>query len=361
MKITSKSTTSKAENQKDTIDLRDEWKQLYRIELPSLAKARSPSQPHWPVHLDHCFARIILDAVVGDGRQPWTEVIGKPAVEKMTDEQLKRCILLARSIADGDEDLVALDQQSLKARGKNDKAHAKTQARGSKRKPEQDAAQTASNKRKSHPENPSRSPPKNGSLEQDGDDGPTAEAVDESPRKVGPSEKRSRDISSYFRISNPSHAGKSPGTAGDTTYHRSAEVDALIDRIANETKLSPLRKLVLGLMLDIPHGRWTTYGSISDYINHSRREGNPRSSGIFERVPVLEKDTCARAVGVAVFPNPYAPSVPCHRVLAAGGRLGGFGGRRDERLSAEKKRLLQEEGVRFDGHGKAMGHAWTFQ
>jgi methylated-DNA-[protein]-cysteine S-methyltransferase len=51
----------------------------------------------------------------------------------------------------------------------------------------------------------------------------------------------------------------------------------------------------------------------------------------------------ARAVGQALGRNPFAPVVPCHRVLAAGGRIGGFsatGG------AALKTRLLLAEGAR---------------
>lgn len=50
----------------------------------------------------------------------------------------------------------------------------------------------------------------------------------------------------------------------------------------------------------------------------------------------------ARAVGGAVGANPIPILIPCHRVLAAGGRLGGF------RLGAELKcRLLELEGHAF--------------
>jgi methylated-DNA-[protein]-cysteine S-methyltransferase len=51
----------------------------------------------------------------------------------------------------------------------------------------------------------------------------------------------------------------------------------------------------------------------------------------------------ARAVGFALGKNPFAPIVPCHRVLAAGGRLGGFsapGG------ATTKRRMLEIEGAR---------------
>jgi methylated-DNA-[protein]-cysteine S-methyltransferase len=53
----------------------------------------------------------------------------------------------------------------------------------------------------------------------------------------------------------------------------------------------------------------------------------------------------ARAVGGACGANPVLLIVPCHRVLAAGGRLGGFmGGRRDFPL-AVKRWLLRHEGI----------------
>lgn len=50
----------------------------------------------------------------------------------------------------------------------------------------------------------------------------------------------------------------------------------------------------------------------------------------------------ARAVGQALGRNPFAPVVPCHRVLAAGGRPGGFSA---EGGIATKLRLLQSEGA----------------
>lgn len=55
--------------------------------------------------------------------------------------------------------------------------------------------------------------------------------------------------------------------------------------------------------------------------------------------------------------NPFAPTVPCHRVLASNGMLGGFGGSWGEegQFAGEKKRLLREEGVKFDGRGKVVG------
>jgi methylated-DNA-[protein]-cysteine S-methyltransferase len=55
----------------------------------------------------------------------------------------------------------------------------------------------------------------------------------------------------------------------------------------------------------IPYGETVTYGEIA------RALGNPKG---------------ARAVGTANGRNPIPIIIPCHRVVAAGGRLGGYGG-----------------------------------
>ena len=53
----------------------------------------------------------------------------------------------------------------------------------------------------------------------------------------------------------------------------------------------------------------------------------------------------ARAVGQALRRNPFAPEVPCHRVIAADGTLGGFCGAKGGELLEKKRRLLEGEGV----------------
>ena len=75
---------------------------------------------------------------------------------------------------------------------------------------------------------------------------------------------------------------------------------------------------VLSVVRQIPPGRVATYGDIA------RLAGRPRA---------------ARAVG-NVMKGCGRPDVPCHRVVAAGGRIGGYGG--NEVL---KRGLLQAEGV----------------
>ena len=65
----------------------------------------------------------------------------------------------------------------------------------------------------------------------------------------------------------------------------------------------------------------------------------------------------ARAVGNGMRNNPFAPEVPCHRVLAADGSIGGFHGDwgKDGKYAAKKVELLRSEGIKFDGKGKVVG------
>lgn len=108
-------------------DLREQWNHLYRTQLPALAKAKDAAQPKWPVQLDHCFARIILDNAVGKDR-PWNQVLKSPAYKNMSREQLDSAIALGEKLSRGEEDLVALDERSLSLRGKKSKAKAEPAA-----------------------------------------------------------------------------------------------------------------------------------------------------------------------------------------------------------------------------------------
>jgi len=83
--------------------------------------------------------------------------------------------------------------------------------------------------------------------------------------------------------------------------------------------VSAFERQVYALARDIGPGQTSTYGEIA------RALGDLNES---------------RAVGVALGRNPFAPIVPCHRVVAAGQKLGGFsatGGR------ALKLKLLANE------------------
>ena len=79
--------------------------------LPAAAR----SHPEWPIRLDHCFGRVVLDTVY---ERPWREVLKLPAWRHMDEEALRRAVALAEGIAQGREDLDALNRRSLEMRGK---------------------------------------------------------------------------------------------------------------------------------------------------------------------------------------------------------------------------------------------------
>lgn len=58
--------------------------------------------------------------------------------------------------------------------------------------------------------------------------------------------------------------------------------------------------------------------------------------------------------------NPFAPEVPCHRVLATDRTIGGYKGAwgNGGSYAVEKTKLLKGEGIRFDGKGKADGEVF---
>jgi methylated-DNA-[protein]-cysteine S-methyltransferase len=83
--------------------------------------------------------------------------------------------------------------------------------------------------------------------------------------------------------------------------------------------VTPFVRRVLTATMQVPAGNLVSYGDIA------RRIGQPRGS---------------RAVGQALGRNPIPIVIPCHRVIASGGGIGGYGGG-----IAMKKRLLRLEGV----------------
>ncbi len=91
--------------------LRAEWLRWMRERLPQAARSR----PDWPIRLDHCFGRVVLDAVYG---RPWREVLRPPAWRRMDRVALEQAVALAERIAAGSANLDELNRRSLAARGK---------------------------------------------------------------------------------------------------------------------------------------------------------------------------------------------------------------------------------------------------
>ncbi len=87
------------------------------------------------------------------------------------------------------------------------------------------------------------------------------------------------------------------------------------------TDATAFQKSVWLALCKIPKGTVVTYAELAKEI------GKPKA---------------VRAVANAVGANPFAPEVPCHRVIRTDGTLGGYSGKGG---IATKKRLLKKEGV----------------
>lgn len=62
----------------------------------------------------------------------------------------------------------------------------------------------------------------------------------------------------------------------------------------------------------------------------------------------------AQAIGNALRRNPFAPEVPCHRVIPTSLKLGGFMGDVSGENVERKRKLLDSEGIRFDDAGNLL-------
>ena len=98
---------------------RRRWRRIVDETLPAEAARRAlrPGRA-WPVAHNHCFARIILDAVCG---RPWREVVPAPAWRNMDAALLARALALGEDIRTGRADLWSLDAASLAMRGRRAK------------------------------------------------------------------------------------------------------------------------------------------------------------------------------------------------------------------------------------------------
>lgn len=101
-------------------------------------------------------------------------------------------------------------------------------------------------------------------------------------------------------------------------------MDDIREKVLNSACITLFQRMVYLELLDVPAGETITYGELARRIGCGS----------------------AQAVGQALKRNPFAPDVPCHRVVAADGSLGGYMGKRDGELLERKRRLLDEEGKR---------------
>lgn len=96
---------------------------------------------------------------------------------------------------------------------------------------------------------------------------------------------------------------------------------AIRERVEHSPLITPFQRRVYLELLNVPAGTTITYGELARRIGCGS----------------------AQAVGQALRRNPFAPEVPCHRVVAADGSLGGYMGKRSGKEIECKRRLIEEE------------------
>ncbi len=82
----------------------------------------------------------------------------------------------------------------------------------------------------------------------------------------------------------------------------------------------------------IPKGRVSTYKLLGNYLDCGS----------------------AQAIGQALKKNPFAPEVPCHRIIKSDLSIGGYYGATSGKRITEKVELLKSEGVHLDGDGRLL-------
>ena len=139
-----------------------------------------------------------------------------------------------------------------------------------------------------------------------------------------------------------------------------AAIEAHIKGMSSPPLHTPFQKAVYAACALVPRGQWASYRTIAVWVrlvlppagfsaattpnNAKRTQLNSKGEG-GHALPV-------RAVGQALSKNTLCPMpVPCHRVLATGGGIGGFSGRKEGAEVERKRRLLVEEGVIPDFEG----------
>ena len=98
-------------------------------------------------------------------------------------------------------------------------------------------------------------------------------------------------------------------------------MDDIRRKVIESTLITPFQRKVYIELLRVPSGTTITYGELARRIGCGS----------------------AQAVGQALKRNPFAPDVPCHRVIAANGTIGGYFGKREGEMVERKRKLIKEE------------------
>ena len=92
--------------------------------------------------------------------------------------------------------------------------------------------------------------------------------------------------------------------------------------VETDSRITNFQRKVYLALLEVPRGTTVSYKELGKMIGCKS----------------------ARAIGQALKRNPFAPDVPCHRVINSDGTIGGFHGQRDGEMIDKKQKLLESEG-----------------
>lgn len=128
--------------------------------------------------------------------------------------------------------------------------------------------------------------------------------------------------------------------------------EALPDWVA--AAVDDIRRLLAGQAQDLAHLplHWSRVGEFEQRVYRAAQALLPGHTCTYgELARTIQEPAAMRAVGQALGANPWPLVVPCHRVLAAGGRLGGFsapgGSDTKRRLLVLEAGLVRREGQLF--------------
>ena len=88
----------------------------------------------------------------------------------------------------------------------------------------------------------------------------------------------------------------------------------------------------------IPKGKVSTYKHLANYLSCNS----------------------SQAIGQALKKNPFAPTVPCHRVIKSDLSIGGYFGAVSGDEISKKISLLESEGIELDENGKLRNDHQVF-
>lgn len=107
-------------------------------------------------------------------------------------------------------------------------------------------------------------------------------------------------------------------------------MESIRRRVETDSSITDFQRKVYLALLDVPRGSTISYKELGERIGCKS----------------------AQAIGQALKRNPFAPDVPCHRVICSNGTIGGFHGEREGEMIERKLQLLASESKHFRAKAK---------